>query len=159
MAFRNTPLIHATARSPLQHMAGVRMAAVIRDVRCHCCCCIDTTRHVIRFACQILRKVGLKPLEMVSTYVAVITCWHPCRLRRSKSDEKQTHVFDCEHKQFFQSTTSGWFIICSSRKMPKMCYMIRVVHDEQNKWHVLQMRLCHDDAISILMAWLLNRYL
>jgi hypothetical protein len=49
-------------------------------------------------------------------------------------------------------TTSGWFIIHSSRKIPKMCYMIRVVHDEQNKWHVLQNEIYHDDAISILMA-------
>jgi hypothetical protein len=36
--------------------------------------------------------------------------------------------------------------------MPKMHYMIRVVHDEQNKQHVLQNEICHDDEMTILMA-------
>jgi hypothetical protein len=66
------------------------------------------------------------------------------------SIEKWTHVFDLEQKAFFSNkTTSGWFIIHSSRKMPKMCYMIRVVHNEQNKWNVLQ---------NEILPWWCNRY-
>jgi hypothetical protein len=77
----------------------------------------------------------------------------PVDYKEVKSDEKCTHVFDREQQAIFSNkTTSGWFIIHSSCKMPKMCYMRRVVHDEQNKLHVLQNEICHDDAISILMA-------
>ncbi len=134
----------------MQHMAGVHIAAVIWDVGCHCCCCIDTTRHVIRFTCQILRKVGLKPLETLSTNLAVITCWHPCWLRRSEEWwEMNTCVWSWTTSNFFEQDHIWLVHIHSSRKMPKMRYMIRVVHDEQNKWHVLQ---------NEILPWWLNKY-
>ena len=96
-------------------------------------------------------KVGLKPLKMLSTNVAVILHVDiPVDCKEVKSDEKWTHVFDCEQQAIFSNkTTSGWFIIHSSCTMPKMCYMIRVVHNEQNKWNVLQ---------NEILPWWCNRY-
>jgi len=35
--------------------------------------------------------------------------------------------------------------------------MIRVVHDEQNKRHVLQNEICHDDEMSIVNGMTLKQ--
>ena len=60
---------------PLRHFSDVHFA-VVWDVGCLCCNCIDT-QHVIRFTCQVMSKVGLKPLETLSTNrKASIRCQH-----------------------------------------------------------------------------------
>ena len=159
---RRTPQIQATARSPLQHMAGIHMAAVIWDVGCHCCCCIDTTRHVVRFTRKILRKVGLKPFEMLSTNDAVITCCHPCWLQRSEEWwEMNTCVWLWTTSNFFKQDHI-WLV-----HNPLITYNAKNVLHDKSGWFTMskinnmsyKMRFCHDDAISILIAWPLNRYL
>jgi hypothetical protein len=52
----------------------------------------------MRFTCQILRKVRLKPLETLSTNVANMTVDIPVDCEEMKSSEKQTQVFDREQQ-------------------------------------------------------------
>jgi hypothetical protein len=86
------------------------------------------------------------PQTLQSLHVGI-----PVDCKEVKSDEKWTHVFDREQQATNSNkTTSGWFfIIHSSRRMPKMCYMISVVHDEQNQWRVLQ---------NEILPWWCNKY-